>query len=360
MLILQILSLLFFALAVPVGMGAGVAAFVERQEKNICFIWMSGQLLSMALFQIVTVPVILLQEKWDLLNYGAFSVAVLLFGCPAVLAAVAGSVIWFKKWGRHKTLRLVKNNPGRAEKLLWPAVGVILLIQLFLAAFLAFSDGDDAYYLAVASVTESGESMYMVLPYTGGTTGLDTRHCLAPFPVWIAFLARVSGFHTAIVAQIAIPILFIPLTYAVYGMIGNRLLKEKRGQLAVFMIFTELLVLWGNYSLYTAETFLMTRSRQGKAALGNLIIPALFLLLYLMGERIAENKRIEKGLWILLFALVAASCLCSTLGGFLVAVLLGLFWVCIIAAFRKWRMLLPSLICLLPAVCYIGLYMLLQ
>lgn len=360
MLILQILSLLFFALAVPVGMGAGVAAFVDGQEKNICFIWMAGQLLSMALFQIVTVPIILLQEKWEFITGKAFYVTVLLFGCLTVLSALIGGAVWLQKCGKHKALHLVKNNPGRMEWILWSAVGAILLVQLFLAVFLAFSDGDDAYYLATATITESGNSMYRVLPYTGGTTELDTRHGLAPFPVWIAFLARVSGFHAATVARIALPLIFIPLTYAVYGMIGNRLLKEKRRRLAIFMIFTELLVLWGNYSLYTAETFLMTRTRQGKAALGNLIIPALFLLLYLIGERIAENKRIEKSLWILLFVLVTASSLCSTLGGFLVAVLLGLFCFCIIVAFRKWRICLPSLLCLLPAVCYIGLYMLLQ
>lgn len=360
MIVLQILSLLFFALAVPVGMGAGVAAFVDRQEKNICFIWMAGQLLSMALFQIVTLPVILLQEKTDSLYGRAFSLDALLFGGLTIAGALLGGIIWLKKWGKRKPLRMVKKRLSRTDKILWAVVGAILLIQLFLEVFLAFSDGDDAYYLATATITEYSDSMYMVLPYTGGATGLDTRHGLAPFPVWIAFLAKVSGMHAAVIAQIAIPILLIPLTYAVYGMIGSRLVKGVRTHLAVFMIFTELLVLWGNYSLYTAETFLMTRTGQGKAALGNLIIPSLFLLLYMMGERIAANKRIEISLWLLIFALVTASCLCSTLGGFLVAVLLGLFCICVMGVFRKWKLLLPSLICLLPAAFYIGLFILLQ
>lgn len=360
MIILQILSLLFFALAVPVGMGAGAAAFVDRQEKNICFIWLAGQLLSMALFQVVTVPVILLQEKWRFLDRRAFSVVALLFGILTVASAFAGGTIWIKKWGGRKALRVVEERRNKAETLLWCAVGIILLLQLFFAVFLAFSDGDDAYYLATATITEYSDSMYTILPYTGGTTGLDTRHGLAPFPLWITFFARVSGIHTAVIAHIVLPLLLIPLTYSIYYMIGSRLVKGKRAHLAVFMIFTQLLVLWGNYSLYTAETFLMTRTGQGKAVLGNLIIPALFLLLYMMGERIAENKRIERCLWILMFALVTASCLCSTLGGFLVAVLLGLFCVCVIGVFRKWKLLIPSLICLLPAAFYIGLFILLQ
>lgn len=360
MLILQILSLLFFALAVPVGIGAGVAAFVDRQGKNIWFIWMSGQLISMALFQIVAVPVILLQKKWGLLDGRAFLVTALLFGGVTVVLALAGTIIWAKKQAGRKVLRVVKQSPSRTEKILWAAVGAILLLQLFLAVFLAFADSDDAYYLATAAITEHSDTMYIILPYTGGSTGVDIRHGLAPFPVWVAYLARVSGMHTTVIAHIVLPLLFIPLTYAVYGMIGNKLLKGKSSQLALFMMFTELLILWGNYSYYTAETFLVTRTGQGKAALANLIIPALFLLLYLMGERISENKRIEKGLWILLFALVTASCLCSTLSGFLVTVLLGLYCFCIVGVFKKWRMLLPFFACLLPAVCYSGLYILLQ
>lgn len=360
MLLVQVITLLFWALFIPVCMGAGAAAFVDKQEKNIAFMWIAGYLLYMAVFQIISVPFILLQGHMSFGTRGAFSALVQVFECVSVIAALGSIIIRVIKMKNMSKLRLLKKTKAGTERVLWLVFGVLLLLQLILAVFLAFSDGDDAYYVAVSTVTESSDTMYMVIPYTGMTTELDIRHGLAPFPILIAFLARVSGIHPAAVAHIAMPLLLIPLTYCIYGMIGNMLFKGKSQSLPVFMIFVELLVIWGNYSLYTAETFLITRTRQGKAALGNIVIPALFLLLYMIGEKLQENKKVSKCLWGLVFALMTAACLCSTLGGFLIAVLLGVFGLCTIICYKKWMILLPLILCLIPAGVYIGLYLVLD
>lgn len=359
MLILRIISLLFFALALPVGMGAGLTAFLDRREKNIFFMWTAGQLLAMALFQIVAVPVILLQGRLDFLDGRAFTVVTVLFAGLSVAAAALGTLVWIKKGRRNRSPHVVEKIP-KTTLLWWAVAAALLLLQLTGIFYLRFMDGDDAYYMGEAVMTQASEDMYRHIPYTGMVTELDTRHCLAPFPIWIGVLARISGFHPSVVGQVAAPMLLIPLTYVIYGMIGSRLFKGRRDRLPVFMVFVQLLVLWGNYSIYTAETFLMTRTRQGKAALANLIIPALFLLLDLLGERIVENKKTEKSLWLLLAATVTAACLCSTLGGFLTALLTGLFCICVLAVYRKPKFLLPACVCLLPAAVYTGLYLLLQ
>lgn len=352
MIFLQIIMLLFFAAVVPIGMGAGAAAFVDKQQKNVCFMWIAGYLLLFAGFQILSVPFVLMQTT--------FTPLVGLFAVFGVLAATAGLFIWLAAKKKRPLLKAVPLKMERAEKALWTVFFAILAIQLFLAVFLAFADGDDAYYVAISTVTEASDTMYVVLPYTGGTTALDTRHALAPFPLLISFFSRVSGIHPAIISHVALPLLLLPLTYGIYGMLGSRLLKGKRKQLPAFLIFVELLIMWGNYSLYTAETFLITRTRQGKAALGNIVIPSLFLLLYLIGERLYENHKIEKSLWFCVFALVTAACLCSTLGGFLVAVLLGVFGLCTMVSYKKWKLILPIMLCLLPAAVYIGFYIILQ
>lgn len=341
-----------FLVTVPCCIGAGAAAFVDKQERNPLFMWISGYLVMFAFFQVLAVPLILKRQHFTLLCR--------LFGGLSAVAALTGIAVWIFRQKKYTRLQVVRQKRSLWEKALWAVFAAGLLTQLFLAVFLAFSDGDDAYYVAVSTVTESADSMYVILPYTGGETGLDTRHGLAPFPLFIAFLARVSGIHPATVAQIAMPLALIPLTYGIYGMIGSRLLKGKQKWLPLFLIFAELVIVWGNYSLNTAETFLMTRTRQGKAALGNLIIPALFLLLYLIGERLQENRRIEKSLWLLLLAGVTAACLCSTFGGFLVMVLLGVFSLCVVCTYRKWKLLLPLMLCLIPAAVYAGLFIVLK
>lgn len=311
--------------------------------------WMSGELLLLAAFQAVSVPMILAGCL--------FSELVRVFAVFCVLAAVGGMAVFAYRKKKTPVLKEVPPKPGKTEKALWIAVGVLLLAQLFLTAFLAFGDGDDAYYMAVSTTSDVFDSMYRFSPYTGSSTKMDIRHSLSPFPIYIAFLSRVSGLHAAAIFHVALPLLLIPLAYVIYGMVGRRLLKGKRRQLPVFMLFVELLVMWGNYSLYTAETFLITRTSQGKAVLGNIIIPALFLLLYMMGERLAESKMPEACLWALLAALITCACLCSVLGAFLVAILLGAFCFCAVLSYRKWKLLLPAAASLLPAVVFAGMYM---
>ena len=64
--------------------------------------------------------------------------------------------------------------------------------------------------------------------------------------------------------------------------------------LPVFMLFVSLLQIFGNYSIYPASTFFLTRTRQGKAALGNVILPFAVLLMFLLAEYAAEKKREKK------------------------------------------------------------------
>lgn len=352
MLVLQIGILLLFTVLIPLEIGAGIASFVDGQKRNIGFMWMAGYLVLLAVFQFVSVPLVVKGAR--------FSVLVLWFAVLSFLLSAAGAVVRWLYLHKCSALRVVKEKAGKREIIFWAVFGTLLLLQLFMAGYLTFSDGDDAYFVTVATIADGTDTMYLYLPYTGGTTSLDMRHALAPFPLYIAFLARVTGLHAVTVAHVALPMVLIPLTYCIYGLIGSRLLKGKRRQLPVFMIFTALLILWGNYSLYTAETFLMTRTRQGKAALGNIMVPAFFFLIYLVGERLAENRKVEKSLWALLFCLTVFSCLCSTFGGFLTAVLFGAFGLCALITYRRWRLLIPLVLCLLPAAVYMGMYIILK
>lgn len=350
--VLQILLLAVFALAIPFAIGAGVSSFVDRQERNIGFMWIAGYILFFALFQIVAVPVII--------RRGSFTTLVRLFGSLSAVCGVTGSILWFLKGRKKQVLHALKPQRGRTEYLLWTIFGIGLFVQLFLAVFLAYGDGDDAYYVAESTLVLATDTMYVRLPYTGGSTILEIRHCLAPFPILIAFFSKVSGIHPATVSHIVMPLLLLPLTYCIYGMMGSRILTGKKKYLPAFMIFVSLLIVWGNYSLYTAETFLMTRTRQGKAALGNVVIPACLLLIFIITERLSENRKVEKALWVLLFATVTASALCSTLGGFLMALLLGVFGLCAALVYKRWKFLIPLATCLLPAIGYVGLYILLR
>lgn len=343
--VLQIFILTLILLVLPVLVGS-IFSGAEHGRVNLPLWWVSGQICLWAGFQAVCVPLILMPREKGFFSvvklYGVFAAAMLLFALGVGIK-------------RRVRFRIAEKASAAARRdgtalLLWGVVVCLLLIQLILAAFLAYEEGDDAFYVAISSVTSESGTMYQVLPYTGGSTGLDARHGLAPFPIWIAFLSRVSGMHAATVAQVVLPVTLIGMAYTVYYMIGRRLFAESRGGLPLFMLLVELLVIFGGQSLYTAENFLLVRTAQGKAVLAGIIIPFLFFLLLLLFEKLQKQQRTEPEYWILLALTMTAGCLCSTQGALLTCILLGMGGLCAAVSYRRGGILLPaSACCAVPA-----------
>ena len=353
MVVLGILLLGIVLLAVPVIVGESFTN-VDKSLKKLPFAWISGQCILWAGFQLMCVPMILLEKE--------FSTVVWMFS-GYMMVLLAWSVFQMIRKKNKYPLRVLsgaKSTKDRLTVVLWGLFWGLLVFQLIMAVCMTYGDGDDAFYVAVSNITEESNLMYRKLPYTGMTTQLDARHGMAPFPIWIAYLAKISKLPTVSVAHVAVPLVLIPMTYAIFYLIGSKLFGKGRSQLPLFLVFTELLVLFGDYSFYTAENFMIARSRQGKAALGSIIIPMLFLLLMMLMEKLQENKKISFSFWLMLAAVLTAACLCSTLGALLVCMLAGVAGICGACCYRKWKFLIPMVVCCVPCVIYAGLYLVLS
>ena len=359
--ILQLVLLILLLLIVPFAVGF---LFVNREQgaiKNL-YLWISGQILLWALFQVICVPSILFEMS--------FSVVVYVFTAVSVLLAVGG-ICWFVlKERNHGILKLQSHGRERgmacygkddkAAGIMWLLFGVLLLLQLVLAVVLAYEEGDDAYYVAISTITVDSDEMYMKLPYTGETTEVDIRHGLAPFPIWIAYLARVTGIPAVTMAQIILPLVLIMMTYGIYYLIGDALFKNRRIYLPLFLIMIEMIVLFGGYSTYSAENFLLVRTAQGKAVLSNIVIPFMLFLLLHMLEALEKGKGIAKKMWIMAALAMIVGCLCSSLGSLLTCILLGIVGSCAVVCYRKWKLFIPMAgCCVIPAACAL-LYLILD
>lgn len=350
-----ILILITWMLIIPLLAGGIAGAGISRYRKNLPFLWVTGQMLLWAVFQLICVPYVLRAGKFSgVVNTYCIITAFI------VLLSVILTIGWFRAGKNAMTILQQKKDKKVWYDCLWLLFFALLLFQLLQAVRMTYSDGDDAYYVTIATIAEKSDEMYTILPYTGGTTGLDARHGLASFSLWIAFLSRISGIQAVSVAHVAVPLMLIPLTYSIFYLIGSRLCSKSGEKLPLFMVLTELLVLFGDYSIYTAEKFMIARSRQGKAALASVIIPMLFFLLLLILERLQEQQKTEWMLWLVLVTTVIAGCLCSTQGAELICLLIGIVGLCTAWCYRKWKILIPFAACCIPAVCYAVLYFLLS
>lgn len=209
---------------------------------------------------------------------------------------------------------------------------VLLLYILYKAIFYTYADGDDAFYIGVAEAANISDKMYLCDPYLGDALYLDNipyRYALSPFPMWIACIARFTNVPVAITAHTVMAPLLIIVSVIIYSEFSKKLYEESYEKQALFMLLISVWVMFSNVSTSMPETFMITRSRQGKAALANVILPLAILVLYELIRCINEEKIIPVKVFAEMFILSIAASLTSLFGNvllLLVYAFAGLFF----------------------------------
>ncbi len=352
--ILQGMVLLLLLAVAPMGTGLLINNIMPIKQRGVGNTYLCGFLCLLALFQVIAVPIVFL-DAWG------FPKIVTLYTC-FVTILTGGGIIDTLHCFRRGNVIWRKKNPyswNRTLVIQWLIVGVLIFIQLFMAVYSASFDGDDAYYVVNSLLTEETNTLYRILPYTGFSTELDMRHSMAVFPIWIAYVARMTGIHATILSHTVLPVFLISVTYGIYYQVGKKLCVEKKEQLPTYMILVCALHLFGNTSIYTNATFLLMRNWQGKSMLANVVIPALFLVLLWIFEEEKQEKEGKKILWFLLFVLNIVAAMMSTASVFLNTLLIGVMALVLALQEKDLKILLKLIACCVPCVVYALLYVLL-
>ena len=339
----------------PLGTGLWINSIVRKENRSIGAAYISGFLILLAVFQLLAVPVIFMDAfgfprivKW-------YTIMVTLLTGGGLIEALH---LWRKEGSIFKE-SVWKKKRGTMEYVQWLLVVLLIGFQVFMAVTHASFDGDDAYYVVQSVITDETDTLYRILPYTGYSTGLDMRHAMAAFPIWIAYLARMTGVHATIMSHTVLPVFLIPLTYMIYYEIGKILFKDKEEQLPAYMIVLNVLQLFGNVSIYTNATFFLTRTWQGKSMLANVVIPAIFMVVLWLFEGEAQKREKRTGFWCLLFMINVVAAMMSTASVFLNTMLIGIMALMLCIQEKNIRVLFKMAACCIPCVIYALLYVLL-
>lgn len=338
-------------LLVPFFLGMIPVKYMNSLQRTPAMTYVCGWFVSFFLFELTAVPFILLEKSFTSL--------------VITYTVLIGVIVVYSMWtSRHVWKDFVRNikesfSQPLLVKLGWLLAYLLIGVQLYMALFYEYYDGDDAYYIATSVLTDKFDTMYLRDAYTGYIYPLDARHALSPVPIYQAWLARLSGIHPAVIAHSVLSVVWLVFLYCIYGQIGNRLLpitrKEGRAKSnfrPVFLIFIAVWFAFGNISLYTSETFAMTRTWQGKGMMAGMVLPALLLCLM----NLAWDK-VSLGAWMLyecvlvsaVFATSISFMLVPTIAG-VAAVLIGIKKKSVRAAAGIFACCAP---CLLLAVCYL-------
>ena len=331
-----------------------------------------------ALFQLISIPFIVLQLKFTVvvIVYDVCLLALLMVAVVRgkdILVGMFGKLKSFTgQWKRKNEVSEVDiiktTEEGKNDTVLqcskwviagWIIAAALLFFQMYAAFSLESYDGDDAYYVAGSVGTVLYDTMYMRDAYTGYPFTLETRHALSPVPVMISWMSRMTGIHPTIICHSVLGPVWIMLMYVIYLAIADRLFqKEKKSYRPLFMILIMIWFLFGNVSIFNAETFAMNRIWQGKGMLVAFIIPAMFLCFLHLGDPM-ERKEDGKGFWILLLCTVFAAVLATSISVFLTPIFFGMTG--LVFAFREkhWKIFMQCCLCSIPALIYGVLYVLL-
>ena len=342
--ILGILITICLELLLPIITGLAVTLSLGEGRSKLDLLAQSfvyGQIIIYALFQPLFVFAILKDYR--------FSKAAMLFGILLTIAVVALTSITFTKYRKDliKTFKVKSFNPG-----IWGILALVALGILIVMSFVkTYYDGDDSYYVAAAAEGINSDSMYKKEPYTGDPILSPYRYLFAPFPMWIAFLSKLSGIRVAAMAHTMIPWCMILFTFAVMYIMSGYLFGGDGKKRGLFMFIVSILIMFGDYSIHTPENFLLARSRQGKAALASFILPFMFVLIYGIIREYDVRKKVHPVRIIMVMLTGLAGSLCSTLGGVLCVSLVLTGSLVMLLAYRKIKY--PLLMAVISTPCLI-------
>ncbi len=212
---------------------------------------------------------------------------------------------------RKEILADAKQAAGAAREYITPghaaAFGLILW-QLYFIHHHMYLEWDDTYYVNLANEAVQSDLIYWIYPETGAIADFDKRYVLSLWPIFYAWLSKLTGILPTIMAHTVLPWLIIPLAGMVYELIGRRLFPKDRQLQGMFLAMAVLLQLFMSGEHIAGITFLSLTPWVGKGVLAGILIPSLFYWIL----RTAEAE--ERGLWILLGITCLGGCLLSSMG----------------------------------------------
>lgn len=351
-----VLRIFIAMLVLPLMCGSFFAACVRRHEGRgfLLNAYVFGWIAVFALFEVICTPYVVTLGKFsDFCR--VYNISVL---SASVVSVIGAAVILCR--GRKRIRQTVGADAGEAaaqEKtawwawLLWVIVIASVLAQMVFFYFYNHMDGDDSYYVAQSVITDLMDTMFQRDAYTGTPMGLDVRHALAVQPIFVTWLARVCGVHAATAAHAIFGPTLLAVCYGAYALVGKALFAKNRNAVPMFVLLVQTWYMWGNVSIFTPETFLYTRTWQGKAVFANIILPLAFYLLYRV---LTEWKAIYL---VLLFVLSTAAVFTTTASVYLLTMLYGLTALYCLFTQKRFTKCLRILLCAVPALVYGSVYL---
>lgn len=227
---------------------------------------------------------------------------------------------------------------------------MLMALQIYLSLISGFNGWDTAYYISTVVQATDTDTMYLFDGYTGvRNTVINIRYAMSSFYMHSAVVAKIFQVHGAIVCRFFNSIVCHLLSACVVYGIGREIWQDKKNAriLVIFWILANL----GISTIYLPSCFLYIRPYEAKAYCANIVLPTVILIMLQICKNTDNKKR-----WLELLIINVASVAISSSCLLLVPFLEGIWMIVYLVTTKRFAEIWRMVICLLPNIAYLGLY----
>ena len=292
---------------------------------------------------------------------------------------VAAVVIFSTILNGRKWVSWFKNAMLYVKKHPLVTVFMLLLIgaQIVLVSCTYNFTLDAAYYVANVATSVETDMMNVYDPFTGAWQDhYEMRYFFATYSIQDSVVCQLTGIPALIWTKSVMAVTIILLTNMVYLMIARELIiyrngrdevkagedsanedrtgtdhsmgSSKNGELAVVIMTALMFVINLTFiTIYTSSLFLMTRTYEGKAIVGNLAIMTVFYLFIRMNDDSIKTRP-----WLITFIVCFGAATISSSANMLLPVELTVLFLPMIVRKKAWKMLPKYISCVIPGMVF--------
>lgn len=335
-----ILKFLFYFFIIPEILGLGILQFSKKEKTNIILGLIIGYIFSFMIYELVSIPMIFLKQSFTSLT-NVWIILMLIFILLALIITL------------KNIKNIVKENIEKYKKTpkkFFVVFIILVLIQAFIGFYYMHEDYDDSNFVAKATIAYDTDTLYKYDDKGAEYEKLPSRQVLSPFPIYTASIAKIFGLHPAIIAHTVFPPAFIILAYLLYYLIADALFKNDEKGKYIFLIFLNVIYIFGAYSVWSNFVFLLYRPWQGKALIANIFLPLIWLLFM-------RYLHEDNFYWFILFISLWGADLVSSMGLFIPTIAAFLLAIIYTISQKNKKYILKTLVCFIPSIIYGLIYL---
>lgn len=232
-------------------------------------------------------------------------------------------------------------------------IAALILVQVIVIVRSYDFTLDAAYYVANVTTSLDTDMINIYDPFTGAWQDhFELRYAFATYSINDAVMCRLFGLPALVGCKTVMASTVAIVSNLMYLAVSRELFSgDSKKSAAMLGIIT-----WVNFTfitLYTASNFLVKRTYEGKAVVGNVTVVAIFLMFIIL-----ISEKAPKLFWLELFLISFGSATVSSSANMLVPAQLSVLLVPYIIKKKKWAIVPKYLIMLIPGICMMLIYVL--